>query len=312
MSELVEAVKLSRHNLFNTHIIPVNFEYFAPKTLNEALELLDKYGKEAKILAGGTDLLVKMKMRLVEPKYIINIKGIRELNFIKDEGNQVRIGALTRWRQLEKSELIKNFFPSLYDAVKVMGGTQIRNMATVGGNLCNASPAADSAPPLMVLNAKLVLASKKGEREIPITQFFKGPRKTELRKDELLKEIVIPYEERSGQYYIKLGRRNAFTLSVVSVAALVKVDDNRFSDVRIALNSVAPTPVRSRSVEEALKNKEVTYEAIKEASKEVLKDISPISDVRASAEYRREMSVALTKDTLIGALKQLGIEVGGE
>ncbi len=285
--------------------------YIYAMSLDEALELVEKLD-DYRLLAGGTDLIIDMKIGRAKPKNVVDISRISDLKFIKDEGNYVRIGSLVTLQELVESPIIRGKAPVLSMAANEMASWQIRNMATVGGNLCNASPAADSAPPLMVLNAKLVLASKKGEREIPITQFFKGPRKTELRKDELLKEIVIPYEEGSGQYYIKLGRRNAFTLSVVSVAALVKVDDNRFSDVRIALNSVAPTPVRSRSVEGALKNKEVTYEAIKKASKEVLKDISPISDVRASAEYRREMSVALTKDALIGALKQLGIEVRGE
>ena len=285
--------------------------YIYAMSLDEALELVERLD-DYRLLAGGTDLIIDMKIGRAKPKNVVDISRISDLKFIKDEGDYVRIGSLVTLQELVESPIIRGKTPVLSMAANEMASWQIRNMATVGGNLCNASPAADAAPPLMVLNAKLVLASKKGEREIPITQFFKGPRKTELRKDELLKEIIIPYEKGSGQYYIKLGRRNAFTLSVVSVAALVKVGNNRFSDVRIALNSVAPTPVRSRSVEEALKNKEVTYEAIEEASKEVLKDISPISDVRASAEYRREMSVALTKDTLIGALKQLGIEVGGE
>ncbi len=299
MSELVEAVKLSRHNLFNTHIIPVNFKYFAPKTLNEALELLDKYGKEAKILAGGTDLLVKMKMRLVEPKYIINIKGIRELNFIKDEGNQVRIGALTRWRQLEKSELIKNFFPSLYDAVKVMGGTQIRNMATVGGNLCNASPAADSAPPLMVLNAKLVLASKKGEREIPITQFFKGPGKTVMEPDELLKEITIPKpEEGSGSAFIKVAR-TSMDLAKISAATALKVEDRKIVMVRIAIGSAAPTPVRTPKTEEALIGQPFRPSIIREKVKLVVNEISPIDDVRSTAFYRKEVSKIIVEDALL-------------
>ena len=299
MSELVEAVKPSRHNLFNTHIIPVNFEYLAPKTLNEALKLLDKYGKEAKILAGGTDLLVKMKMRLVEPKYIINIKGIRELNFIKDEGNQVRIGALTRWRQLEKSELIKNFFPSLYDAVKVMGGTQIRNMATVGGNLCNASPAADAAPPLMVLNAKLVLASKKGEREIPITQFFKGPGKTVMEPDELLKEITIPKpEEGSGSAFIKVAR-TSMDLAKISAATALKVEDRKIAMVRIAIGSAAPTPVRTPKTEEALIGQPFRPSIIREKVKLVVNEISPIDDVRSTAFYRKEVSKIIVEDALL-------------
>ena len=285
--------------------------YIYASRLEEALELVERLG-DYRLLAGGTDLIIDLKIGRVSPRNVIDISRVKELKFIKDEGDYIRIGSLVTLQELVESPIIRGKAPVLSMAANEMGSWQIRNMATVGGNLCNASPAADSAPPLMVLNAKLVLASKRGEREVTTTQFFKGPRKTELRKDELLKEIIIPYERGSGQHYIKLGRRNAFTLSIVSVAALVRVNDNRFTDVRVALNSVAPTPVRSRSVEEALNGKEVTYEVIDEESRKVVNDISPISDVRASADYRREMSIILTRDSIISALKQLGIKVGGE
>ena len=296
---MTEIVKPSRHNLFNTHILPVSFEYFAPKTINEVLDLLSRYSSNAKVLAGGTDLLVKMKMRLVEPKYIINIKEVEELSYIRDEGEVVKIGALTRWRQLEKSELIKKSFPALYDAVKVMGGTQIRNMATVGGNLCNASPAADSAPPLMVLNAKLVLASKRGEREVTTTQFFKGPGKTVMEPDELLKEVIIPKpEEGVGSAFIKVAR-TATDLAKISAATALKVEDNKIAMVRIAIGSAAPTPVRTPKTEEALLGQPFKPSIIREKVRTVVNEISPIDDVRSTAFYRREVSKVIVEDALI-------------
>ncbi len=292
-------IRPSRHNLYNTHIIPVRFEYFAPSSLEEALELLNKYGSEAKVLAGGTDLLVKMKMRVVEPKYVINIKKLKELSYIRDEGGEVRIGALTKWRELERSDVIMKYFPALYDAVKAMGGTQIRNMATIGGNLCNASPAADSAPPLMVLEARLILASREGEREVPITQFFKGPGKTVMRPDELLKEIIIPKPEPgTGSAFIKVAR-TAMDLAKISAATAVKVEDGRIKFARIAIGSAAPTPVRAWKTEEALKGKPFTPEVIRENVKLVETEISPIDDVRSTAFYRREVSKVIVEDALI-------------
>ncbi len=200
----------------------------------------------------------------------------------------------------------------LAEAVNQMASWQIRNIATIGGNLCNASPAADTAPPLYVLNAELKLVSVEGERIVPVTKFFHGPRKTELKKNELLAEIIIPVEKDAGASAIKLGRRNAFTLSIVAVATLVKVSDNKFADVRVALNSVAPTPVRAPSIEKALIGKEVSLEAVEEASKLVVNDIKPISDVRASADYRREMSIVLTRDSLLRSLERIGLKLGGE
>ncbi|MCD6323578.1 MAG: xanthine dehydrogenase family protein subunit M [Desulfurococcales archaeon] len=293
------SIKPSRHNLYNTHIIPVSFEYFAPANLQEALELLDKYGADAKILAGGTDLLVKMKMRVVEPKYVINIKKLKELAYIKEEGNVVRIGALTKWRQLEKSDIIKKYFPALYDAVLVMAGTQIRNMATIGGNLCNASPAADSAPPLMVYEAKVVLASKDGEREVPITEFFTGPGRTVMKPNELLKEIVIPKpEEGTGSAFIKVTR-TAMDLAKISAATALKVEDGKIKLVRIAIGSAAPTPVRCRKTEEALTGKPFTPELIRETVKMVQDEISPIDDVRSTAFYRKEVSKVIVEDALM-------------
>jgi carbon-monoxide dehydrogenase medium subunit len=284
-------------------------EYVRVSELDEALRLLSRK-EDVKVLAGGTDLVVDMKIGRYRPKIVIDISGIKDLRYIVDEGDKVRIGALTRMQDIVESPVIREKLPVLAEAVSMLGSWQIRNMATVGGNLCNASPAADSAPPLLVHEARIKLASIEGTREIPITEFFVGPRKTAMYKTELLQEVIVPYDAdfAKSYSYVKLGRRNAFTLSVVAVATVLKVRDGVFEDVRIALNAVAPTPVRARSVESFLKGREVGSEAIEKASELVLNDISPISDVRASAEYRKHASKVLVKDTLLKALEKAGLK----
>ncbi len=284
-------------------------EYVRVSELDEALRLLSRK-EDVKVLAGGTDLVVDMKIGRYRPKTVIDISGIKDLRYIVDEGDKVRIGALTRMQDIVESPVIREKLPVLAEAVSMLGSWQIRNMATVGGNLCNASPAADSAPPLLVHEARIKLASIEGTREIPITEFFVGPRKTAMYKTELLQEVIVPYDAdfAKSYSYVKLGRRNAFTLSVVAVATVLKVRDGVFEDVRIALNAVAPTPVRARSVESFLKGRKVGSEAIEKASELVLNDISPISDVRASAEYRKHASKILVKDTLLKALEKAGLK----
>ncbi len=283
------------------------FKYYKPQALDEALKLLNELD-EARVIAGGTDLLIDMRIGRYRPKNIIDINDLNELKYIVDDGNWIRIGALTRLQELIDSEIVREKLPILYEAVYHMASWQIRNMATIGGNLCNASPAADTAPPLMVLEAKLRVINIEGERTIDIREFFLGPRKTVLKRNELLKEIMVPVYKDYGYSYMKLGRRNSFTLSIVSVASLLKVEDNVFSDVRIALNSIAPTPIRAFSAEKYLVGRKVTIDSIKAASKLVVKDISPITDIRATAEYRRDMAIVLTYDALKVALKRLGIE----
>ena len=282
------------------------FKYLRPKNLEEALNLLDKYGEQAKLLAGGTDLIVKMKDRVIEPKYIIDLSNLKELRFISKENGVIRVGALTTLREIETSPLIQDHVCVLSDAVGKMASWQIRNLGTIGGNLCNASPAADTAPPLLILEAKLKLNSPEEERIVPVEQFFTGPGETILKNNELLTEIQIPIiPDNSGAAFLKLGRRAAHTLSIVSVATLAIVEDNVFKDVRIALGSVAPTPIRARKTENKFRGLPATEDVIEENCGCVMEDINPISDVRASAEYRKEMSIVLTKRALFEALSRV-------
>ncbi len=293
-------------NKVNTHILPVEFEYYEPRTLRELVELLDKLGPSAKILAGGTDLLVQIKQRAIEPKYIVNIKKIKELDFIEDRGGYLAIGAAVKLRAIEKNALIAERFTALHEAVKAMAGVQIRNMATIGGNLCNASPAADTAPPLMVFDAELKIVGPGYEKVVPITEFFKGPKKTVLKYNEVLAEIRIPYPKPpTGSAFIKIAR-TAMDLAKVNVAVALRVDEDDYIRwIRVALGSVAPTPVRAKSVEEALIDKKFSEELIRKASKLVVNDISPITDIRSTAEYRREVSKVIVRDALLIAYKRI-------
>ena len=293
-------------NRIDTHILPINFQYHAPETLEEALKLLAEYGDEAKILSGGTDLLVKMKQRLIEPRHIISLRNLTELRGISEVEGGIHIGAATKLREIERSQIIAERLPLLHEAVKAIGSIQIRNMGTIGGNLCNASPAADSAVALMTLGAELHAQSIEGERIIPIEDFFKGPGVTALKPVELLTAIRIPPPlENYGWAFRKIGR-TSLDIATVNAAVLLTLRGGRIDLCRIALGAVAPTPVRAVRAEEHLRGREPTPELIQEASELVVEDISPITDVRGTAEYRVEASKALVRDALKLSIERAG------
>ena len=290
------------------YLLP-DFRFVKPETLREAFRELETEG--AAPIAGGTDLVIDMKVGRRKPDKLVYIAHLPELNGIRDAGDSIVIGAVTKLQSIVDNELLRKYAPVLPEAVNEMASWQIRNIATIGGNLGNASPAADTAPPLYVLDAKIVIKGLGTERVMPVREFFVGPKKNALRKGELIQAIIVPKiaGEGVGMSYVKIGRRQAFTLSIVSVATLVKVEGNEIVDARVALNAVAPTPVRAPHVEEALKGSKATAEAVMKAAEEVLKDISPISDVRASKEYRRLLSVALTRESLLTSLRRAGVKV---
>lgn len=277
------------------------FEYSRPNNLQQAIEIMRE--GDWKPLAGGTDLLIDMKIGRQSPKKIIDISRLKELRYVRMDGQKVVIGGGSRLQELLENVIIKEKIPLLSSALYEMASWQVRNVATLAGNLCNASPAADSAPPLLVHGAKVKLASYSGSRTLPLSEFFQGPRKTLLSSNELLEEIEVPILEGYHYWYYKLGRRNAFTLSVVSMAVAVKIEDGIFSDVRIALGSVAPKPVRALNVERELIGKEAKADEVARAVELVSEDIAPISDVRASAEYRRKVTKILLKDSLTSFTK---------
>jgi CO/xanthine dehydrogenase FAD-binding subunit len=272
-------------------------EYRTPSSLKEALAILKDYQGKAKLLAGGTDLIPKMKKRAIVVDLLIDLNRIPGLSGIELRKDGLHIGGLARLAEIEGSPLAQEKAPALVQAIHIMACPPIRNRGTITGNLCTASPAADTAPPLLVLNASVRMQSSSGERIVPLADFFLGPGETVKRPDEMLTEVILPIEE-GHSAFLKLGRRKAFTLSIASAAAFAKIRGGKMEEVRVALGAVAPTPLRGRKVEEALKGKEANEENIAQAAEWIKNEVRPISDVRASAEYRRDMSYVLTKRVL--------------
>lgn len=291
-------------NQINTRILYPSFEYFEPATSEEAVALLEKYGDSAVLLAGGTDLFVKMKQGLIEPKYVIRIK---QPDFIKEEKNELRIGAATKMRTIEKSEVIVAKFPALYEAVKLIGSVQIRCMATIGGNLCNASPAADTAPPLMALGAKVNVLGSRGARQVPVESFFVGPGKSVLGKTEILTELSIPMPpKQSGTSFIRLSRAS-MDIAKISIAAMLQLDEGgKILAAKIALGSVAPTPIMAHESEKLLTGQRFSRQVAIRAAEKVTDEIRPITDIRGTAEYRKQVSRAIARDAFEIAYKRAG------
>ena len=277
------------------------FDYLAPKTVAEALSLLSQYQGKAKVTAGGTDLVPKLKRREIEtPAYIIDLKGIPGLDYIRyDETDGLRFGALTTIRAIETSPVIKEKFTVLAQAASSIGSVQVRNRGTVAGNICNAVPSADTAPALLTLQARLKIVSHKGERTVDIGNFFTGPNETILTNEELLEEIMVPHlPPNSRGIYLKLSPRRSMDLAIVGVAVVLISEDAICKDVRIALGAVAPTPMRAKKAERFLTGQKFSDGLVNSAAQIVSEESRPIDDHRASAEYRREMVRVLTKRAL--------------
>jgi len=286
-----------------------DFEFVYPSSIDELINFLDEHGNNVKIIAGGTDLFLLVKRGLVNPKYIVDISRINELKYIKQDGDTIRIGPLTTFTEIIESELLQSNLPLLVEASKTIAAPQIRNVATIGGNLVNASPAADSAPPLIALGAKLKLRSANNTRVVPVEDFFVFVKKTILKENEILEEIEIPLRKGLAGTFIKIGKRNALVLAIVSVAVALTVNNGKIDYIRIALGSVAPTPLRARKAEAVLLDNEPTRELIEKAAATAKDETSPITDARGSAEYRKAMTYELTKVAIEDALAKLGVEL---
>ncbi len=281
------------------------FEYLSPTSLPEILELLERYGTRAKVVAGGTDLIVQMKEKRIAPEVIIDLLGVPELQRMERSDAGIRIGATVKLSALESSPVLHGEWNILTSAAHRIGSPQVRNRGTIGGNLCSASPAADTAPPLLVMEATVTLAGKNGERKAPLESFFTGPGLTVLRSDEILKEIAIPATpQHSFGAYLKLGRRKSMDLALVSVTVLLTLnrDKGTCERARIALGSVAPTPVRAKETEKMLEGKKPDENLIQEAAQCAEKECRPISDVRSTATYRKEMIKVLVRRAILQAL----------
>lgn len=269
-----------------------DFEYFAPKTLKEALTLLDKYQDECKVIAGGQSLLILMRQGLVAPQYLIDIKGLSELSYIKSDTKEgLNIGALTTHRAIEKSAVIQKKFSVLAEMEWRLASIQTRNWGTIGGNLCHADPAGDPAPVLIALNATLSMASLKGERSMPVEDFCLDYFETALEVGELLTEIQVPATPpHTGTAYTKFNVIESDLATVgVAVSITLGAGDGVCQDIRIALGAAAPTPIRAKKAEAVLRGKKITDNLLKEAGEVASTGAEPISDIYASEGYRREL-----------------------
>src|SRR5919108_5676981 len=257
-------------------------DYFEPKTIGEALSVLAKYGDQAKVIAGGTDVMVDMKYK-EEPGCLINIKRIPGLGNIQENNGSLRIGPLVTIREMETSRLVRENLPLLWESCHQFASLQIRNTATIGGNICRASPSGETLAPLLALEAKAKLAFSEGEKTEPFTSFFQGPGRTSLGSKGLLTEIEIPYPPKSSRcVYLKHAVRGAMDIAMVGVAVLITPDpsNSKLDDVRIGLGAVAPTPVRATKTEALLRGKPLTTALVKEAAALAVSESSPITDQR--------------------------------
>jgi carbon-monoxide dehydrogenase medium subunit len=280
------------------------FEYLKPTSLGEALSVLDDLKeKKTQVLAGGTDLIPWLRGRVKDVDYLVDLAdtGLDHILFDYDQA-QARIGAMVTFAALCEHPELRLRLPAIAEAALQVGAVQTRNQATIGGNLCSAVPSLDGAPALLVLGATLRLQAQGNERVVPIEQFFLGPRRTVLQPGEVLTEIIVPLRENFTASFLRMGRRKALTLSIVNAAAGLAVDGRQVSQARIALGAVAPTPIRAYKAEQLLQGRKITPELFAEAAAVAATEISPISDLRASADYRRKISVVLVRRALEIAL----------
>ncbi|RPJ48243.1 MAG: xanthine dehydrogenase family protein subunit M [Betaproteobacteria bacterium] len=279
------------------------FDYVATVDLGEAVRLLVEHGTTARILAGGTDLLADLKSSTDAPGLIIDISRVKALKVIVVTPQGLRIGAMVTHAEIMQSALIREHCPAMADAAHTIGAVQTRNLGTLGGNLVTAVPSMDSGATLVALDARAVLAGRSGTREMPLTEFFKGPRRTALRPDELLVAVVIPAGSLGKPaHFLKSGLRKGQALALVNAAASLWLDaEGCVKEPRIALGAVAPTVMRATGAERYLAGRLPLPESMVEAGKLAAEECKPISDFRATAAYRRDLVAVLVKRTLTQA-----------
>ncbi|MFH1125331.1 MAG: xanthine dehydrogenase family protein subunit M [Pseudomonadota bacterium] len=268
------------------------FEYLMPTTIDEAISLHVSHGERAKYIAGGTDVMVKIKEGKIAPQYLVSLRRVPGLDHISTKDGELRIGALVTHRMLELSPLIKKEFPILLDAVTNIGSVQVRNVATIGGNIVNAVPSADGAIPLITLGAQVMIRGPKGERSMALEDLFVGPGQTLLETGEILLEFVIPkLPPHTGAAYWKHTRRAAMELPLLGVAVLISLDEGMTTCIgaRIGLGVLAPTPMRARNAEAVLKGNRLEDGLLKEAGKVASEECKARDSIRGEAWYRREM-----------------------
>ena len=307
------------------------FDYLRPQTLEEALSLLNQHGKKAKLIAGGTDVIVLIKQKAMMPEVLISLRGIPGLDQIRYDG-ALKIGAMVTHRGIEKSEVIRKEFSALTDAADVLGSIQIRNVATIGGNVCTAAPSADTATPLLVLGTQVKIKSLSEERMVPIEGFFTGPGETILKKGEMVTELVVPKPlPNTGSAYWKLQRRLALDLPILGVSVLLSLDKGTVScsdmlcttspissilhtmekdeltckEIRIALGVAAPTPMRALKAENLMRGKKVSDELLEEVANTASVEAQPRDSIRGEAWYRKDLVRVLVKRMAMKSIERV-------
>lgn len=278
----------------------MSFEYLEPHSVQEAVSLLVEHDGKAEIIAGGTDLINKIRLKLTRPEYVVDIGNIPSLDYIRsDSEGGLSIGALTAIRALEKSNEVQKNHPMISQAAGLLGSTAIRNVGTIGGNLCNAAPSADTAPALIASGAKLKIVGPEGERTVALEDFFTGPGQTVLETAEVVVEIQVPpIPPHTRGVYLKHAIRGMADLAVSGVAAIATMDGKICRDAKITLGAVAPTPMRAKKAEAMIMGEKVDDTLIEKAARTASDESKPTTDVRASAEYRREMVKVFTRYAL--------------
>jgi len=281
-----------------------DFKYFPAKDVKEACALLAQYGEEAKILSGGQSLVTLMKQKFVTPSYIVDIKGISDLDYIRySEDDGLRIGGLTPHRTVEKSDIVKEKFPMLTEMEFMLASVAVRNWGTVGGNLCSADPASDLAPTLIALGAEVTLTGPDSERVVNLDDFFVDLFETVLKADEILTEIYIPGSVLSGGCHLKFALR-ATDLAVVNAATHLTLNEsnhNLCEDIRIVMGSVGPVPYRSKRAEELFRGQEINAALIEKAARITAEDVQPVTDLNGTEEFKREIARVLAQRTIEAA-----------
>ena len=281
------------------------FSFYRPTALEELLEFKAREGGNARILDGGSNVLVYINEGSIAGGTLVDVKSLEAIKGIEERDGRLEIGAGELIADIMDSALIRKKVPFLRDVLQKFANPLVRNMATLAGNIADSSPIGDTIPPLLVLEAEVVAARTKGERVIPLEEFFTGPGQNVLKEEEVILKVRFPLPEKGRGGHIKLGLRRGTSCSVASAAVWVVADKNKVQDIRIALGGVAPTPIRARKTEDAFKGKSLDWDRIAELSETVMEEIRPISDVRGSAEYRRQVSAGL----LAKAVRQaLGLE----
>jgi carbon-monoxide dehydrogenase medium subunit len=286
-------------------MIPAPFEYQAPKSLDEALRLIERHGDEAKILAGGHSLLPLMKLRLASPRYVIDIGRLKALDYIREDGSQIAIGALVTHAEVESSKLLHEKCPLLSETAAMIGDVQVRNRGTIGGSLAHADPAADYPAAILALDAEIVATSSSGKRTISAKDFFVDLLTTQLRPGEILTEVRVPVlGARTGTAYAKL-HQPASGFAIVGAAACISLSaEGRISEVALGITGLGAKAFRAAGVEKALRGKSPDAKLLADATRRAGDGVEPLSDIHASADYRREMASVYSRRALERALQR--------